>query len=623
MSELLLTIALVGTASAIGRRSLRWLRVEFASVGEELIFSSALGLIEFSYLVMLAGLVGLLYRWFAYGLLAVTAIAFHRDLFHFLTCSRALLARTRRLRHGQLFDRLLILILVTTALVSLVGALAPPIAYDELSYHLQFPKEYIDAHRICRYPAVVWGYPQTTEMLYLLGMLLSGDIVAKLVHFTFYALTLAAIAAFARRYLASHRLGLLAATIFSSMTIVGWLATTAYVDLALTALSFLSVYALANAVLNKERNWSLVAALMWGAAMGVKYTGLLMPGIFVLGVLIYVLLKMEGGFKRSAARFTIAILIAFLLIAPWLAKNIAYVGNPVYPFLGKVFKTVGPKGLGHLMDEPRLPSATERGLLKNLLLPWKITFEEKLSAGADRMVGVGPLFLMFLPMLIWLRPRHRALSFLLAYALVTFIIWALLIPLGPRFLLPIFPALAVLTSYAATRLSEGGAIVRGVARSALLLGMIYPNLGISGNRFVEQALVVSRLKSRDDYLLGAFDGYAAQKFTNDRVIDSSEIATTDGRTYYLNHRPALTGGWGIYELNLLTQGGHIIDRLRQRGISYLLTSEHSLRVAKDRVPTILDSLTRELAGQDVTILFSENGWCLYSISDITQERRER
>jgi hypothetical protein len=79
----------------------------------------------------------------------------------------------------------------------------------------------------------------------------------------------------------------------------------------------------------------------------------------------------------------------------------------------------------------------------------------------------------------------------------------------------------------------------------------------------------------------------------------------------------------IYELSLLTQGGHIVDELRRHGISYLLTSERSIRMAANRVPMLADTLTRELADRDIEVLFSKNGWVLYSLGQITGEQQER
>jgi len=67
-------------------------------------------------------------------------------------------------------------ILILLALSSpLWTALAPPIKYDALVYHLTLPQAYLSAGRITHLPWLMMsGYPQNAEMLYLLAMSLEA-----------------------------------------------------------------------------------------------------------------------------------------------------------------------------------------------------------------------------------------------------------------------------------------------------------------------------------------------------------------------------------------------------------------------------------------------------------------
>ena len=79
-----------------------------------------------------------------------------------------------------------------------------------------------------------------TEMYYSAALLFSNEILAKLIHFTFGLLGLAALFGLLRRYL-SLRFTFLGLLTFYTMLIVGWQSTTAYVDLARTFFEILTL----------------------------------------------------------------------------------------------------------------------------------------------------------------------------------------------------------------------------------------------------------------------------------------------------------------------------------------------------------------------------------------------
>ena len=67
-------------------------------------------------------------------------------------------------------------------LYSLIIALAPPIKFDALVYHLALPKLYLSNGGFKYIPEIMfWGMPQAGEMLYTLGMGLAGHSAAVLV----------------------------------------------------------------------------------------------------------------------------------------------------------------------------------------------------------------------------------------------------------------------------------------------------------------------------------------------------------------------------------------------------------------------------------------------------------
>ena len=59
---------------------------------------------------------------------------------------------------------------------TLLTALAPPLKFDALVYHLALPRQYLLAGRMDYVPQIMfWGMPQTAEMLYTWAMSLGGE----------------------------------------------------------------------------------------------------------------------------------------------------------------------------------------------------------------------------------------------------------------------------------------------------------------------------------------------------------------------------------------------------------------------------------------------------------------
>src|ERR1035437_7274956 len=77
----------------------------------------------------------------------------------------------------------------------------------------------------------------------------------------------------------------------------------------------------------RERGLLLLSALFMGLALGTKYYAGLLAVLLVLRLAWRVRLK-------SAVLFAA---VAGAVFAPWLVKNWIFVGNPVFPFLYKVF----------------------------------------------------------------------------------------------------------------------------------------------------------------------------------------------------------------------------------------------------------------------------------------------
>jgi hypothetical protein len=449
--DALLSLVIVLMGAALGRRLTLLLGVSFDSPSEELILVTAVGLGLLSFLSLALGLVGLLYKWVFYGLSAALIFALLPDA---IAVCRAVLACCR-------VDRpplLLALYLAITLGLAFLVALTPPVDWDGLFYHLTGPRLYIEQHRIV--PGIDiphLNFPSLMEMLYLYGMLLKGDVTAKLVHFWYALLLTGLVYRLARRHL-SPKAAWPSVAIFASMPMIPVLASWAYNDIALAFYQLAAVYTLCNWFDDRRRQWLLLSAVLCGLAMGLKYTSFVCPLTLVV-----LIIWRQGVRERARPSDVLRALLAFgvvalLVASPWYVKNFLFTGNPVYPFAYSVFG-------GRFWDEFRATwyarAGTGIGLdpVKLVALPWTLTLGIRDMNYYDGRMG--PLFVGLLPLILLyflLRSRGntaarpRAVGYLLFFALAQYLVWTYGVVASrslfqSRLLLPCFvalsPALAV------------------------------------------------------------------------------------------------------------------------------------------------------------------------------------
>jgi len=447
--DLLVWLALLSVATALGSKLTR--RISYHTLLERLVFSAGLGLALISLLTLGLGLLGLLHRWLFWGLLIGGAVLLWPE---FRRLTRALRRSRKPVLPGP-WERFLAFFIAATLLLSLLLALAPPVAWDALTYHLVGPERYLQAQRLTfEFDNYYLFFPEFSEMLFTAGMALKGDIIAQLLHFSYLLLTVAALGAFAWRYW-ERRQGLLAAALFLSIPTAVQIAAWAYVDLTLTFYSFAALYALLNWLNPPESQaahppgtgWLLLAGLFSGACAAIKYTGL--TCLLVLGaVLLLALIQRRLAPRRFLGGLLVIGLTTCLVAGPWYIKNIVVTGNPIYPLLW------GGRGWNEISTRWLLVLGQPMSFLDLLLVPWTLTILGQQGTVAYDAT-CSPLFLTLLPLLLLVRRQARWLGPLLLAAAVGYVAWILsgaasygTFVLQGRMLLPIFAPLSLLCAYA-------------------------------------------------------------------------------------------------------------------------------------------------------------------------------
>ncbi|MBI3945264.1 MAG: DUF2029 domain-containing protein [Armatimonadetes bacterium] len=355
-------------------------------------------------------------------------------------------------------------------LLALAAALAPPSGgdWDGLSYHLADPAIYIRRRGIVY---LFWeshsNFPFTVEMLYAIGLLLKSPEGARLFHWLYLALACLTLASAWRRLWPDAPPGArwLAPLLLAATPMLFWCATVAYIDLALMAYTLLALYATWLWARTARGGWLWASGICLGLALGVKMTGgltalLLAPVVLVIG-------WRAGAAVRSLLAWGG---IAAAVAAPWYIKSYLYTGNPVYPFFYHLFPQTRywNAGIAATYAEHQAGFGLGRGLRHLLAAPWDlVAHPDRFSDGPASFQilfeSTGPALLALAPAVLLLRRRDPLAWGMLLFTAVYGLIWFHLTQ-QTRYLVPVFPLLALVGARGLCGLGVGSAAREGPAR---------------------------------------------------------------------------------------------------------------------------------------------------------------
>ncbi len=536
VADLILGMFVWAAATGTALRALKFFRMEFGSAGERLVFSSALGLGLFAYLIFLLGLFKALY---ATPVLVSVVLLF---MFFIRGLAKEVYSSFSGLHPGQLKffpDTLYILAAAVVLIFSLAGALAPPVGQDELCYHLMQPKNYVNAHAVYEVPystSALWPY--LMEMLFTLGVLLRGPELAKFFHFTMFLNAVGAIYCFGRRF-GAGRAGFFAALVFLLTPAVFIQASFAYVDNALACYAFLTAYALFVYFQNGKLSWAILAGAMTGLTISVKLIGLFVVPLAVLSFFWFIL----RGFlprKKLFAHLVFFLAAAAVFGGAWYLRSWSLRGNPFFPFYSRWFG-------GHGWQIATYIDSHGRGqdLFSFFLLPWDTALHPGWFGGEH----IGPMYLALLPLVFFVRPVPSVVKFTLAFGTGFTALWFMVDP-NIRFFLPALAIFSIGAGSVMAHLTEGktGWFKKGI--EALFILMFATQASFAVYHFKDAAGLwfggdPQRYVSTHDRSFRAAKMLNPEFGPKDRIISIGEV-----RGYYFNAPFTIEG-----EVNRFTDYG--------------------------------------------------------------------
>jgi hypothetical protein len=442
---LLILAILVFMVVGLGRLVLSRINTPCISFGEMIFYSAGIGFGVTGYCVFFLGLLGGFHP-LPIRLLLIVLLAL--SLAGWLRVKRPpMKPDLNKLRSS--WDGFAFLLLLFCLLAGLLLTLTPEIGKDALIYHLAVPSLFLKHHGFTFIPGNIFSnYPLHSEMLFLIGLFLQGDTLARGIHFFMLLFILLGMDQFIRYRMKGHDYPSLSLLIFSTIPSVFLVSHMAYNDLFVTFYSMAAVFAFINWFGRPEKGWLILSGVFSGLALAGKYTALFLPFIGLLGILWaarYYRFRFGGAFRLLLLYGFIVAIVG----SPFYIKNWIVTGNPFYPFLYGIF---GGRGWepqqAQFYDYFVQSLGMGRTFLDYILLPWNLSFLAKMdSPHFDGMVG--PIFILTLPFAFMIRKPSMALKFMGIYCVFMFLFWASAAQ-QIRYLIPIFPFLAIIIGYILT-----------------------------------------------------------------------------------------------------------------------------------------------------------------------------
>jgi hypothetical protein len=465
--------------------------------------AAAFGLGAFSLAVLGLGLMGWLTAVVAWVLilLALGAVALMR-LPHWASRATWGAAMREGLRAPAGWSWLW-LVAVPFLSIATVGAMVPPgilwgdepHGYDVVEYHLQVPREWYEAGRVVPLRHNAFSYfPFNVEAHYLLAMHLRGGpwagmYLAQLMHVAFVGLSVVAVAGVARQVFPESRAAPALAGVAAATT--PWLtllAPVAYNEGGLLLYGTLAIgWVLIGAKgeggrrKDEERRTAMpdsfssfrlhpsalrsfaLAGLLAGFACGVKLTGVPLVLLAVAAVSGVMLLLGRVDFARASIAIGLYLACGLLTFSPWLVRNLAWAGNPVFP---EGMRLLGP---GHFSE-----TQVERWKRAHAPAAEQSPLPARVKAFNHQVVHDWRFGYVLFPLAlaaVVFRPRDRVTWFNIAVTSLFTVFWIGFTHLQSRFFVLGVPVAALLIAGAARRRPFAAVAAALLTGSALLGGV--------------------------------------------------------------------------------------------------------------------------------------------------------
>lgn len=618
--DLLLACASMALFAGVGEFVLARFGLFFERPIERIVFSAAVGAGILAACILICGLFFGLNAPILAGLLLAFAWLSRAQLRGLPAAARGVFSSLRT--QGT---RLSAVLSACAAFFMLVQALAPPLDWDSLMYHLRVPAQFLQEGRFfLPEDNLRSAYVLLAHMLYLPPLSFGSLAGPALLSASFALLLGLAVFAFCLRFL-DAAVAAVALPLLWGSAILALVAVTPRVDAFLSFDLFLAHYALLLALSDADKKpFFFLSALLLGMAAGVKYSALMYLAALSPLILWTACARFQGfpARARALAGYGLLVLAAAL---PWLLKNRLFHGASLYPFFTAEVMDPwlallrGSRGVNiHASSLEGLRQITAPFNIPDLIAaPGRLSIEDEASSYLlNPLLALLPFSLFF-----W---RDSTLRWLIIPPMLYAAAVAAYLPANHlRYLIP---ALAPLSAAAAVVLARTAARFLPHRKGAwLCAGLValasapaFANLG----QWLHKSLALEHLigtASKEEVLLNAQVPVGSREYA--RVVSyvnrsippqSRVLMIAEARGFYFNV-PVIEDG-DLANWPLLSRTRAAKDCLRGTGISHVLVNNGALDyyVGRGLSPGLLERPAfGEFSRKCLTMIRQEDGYDLY------------
>jgi hypothetical protein len=505
------------------------------------------------------------------------------------------------------------------------GALHPVTARDALIHHLAVPKLWIEAGAITKIPWHEWSfYPMLLQLGFTAILQVAPPEATALYHLVYIFLAAALCAFICEEVLHKKLLAVIAFFITLTLPIQMSLGMTPLVDGGVTYFSMLVLAWMIYAAPRTGYGGLIGIGVALGLALGVKYN--VIP-FALFALLVYPVLRLRYISDRIEVMRECVIIggIALIVFTPWIFKNLAWAGNPVYPLYQSWFSADSktPKAFA-----PSLTPIEQRTLLYGehwvdmALTPLRMVLMGK-EGDPRRYDGVLSPVLLF-AIFIFFRPIRKAPWVApCALLIVSYYLFSLLSTSWRiRYLAPIFPPL-LLCSIAGVQVAAQRlrgkliptvalvALCHGIAATGYLVSVLYKN---------DTFTYLFTSMTREHYLMRHLSEYKIVSTVNERLPSTARAYLLGTSNQFFYYSIGVFSGGYYSELALVDwvknakSEDAIYAAFTQRGITHLIVQRERALNALENHFTDFDKNRWNLFEQRyLTPLFSVGGYAVWKV----------
>ena len=477
--------------------------------------------------------------------------------------------------------RVAMLLIMTILACQYLEALAPPLQFDALTYHLAIPKAYLQAgHLTYLENNIFWGMPQLVEMLYTLAMYIGGTEAAPILGWWIGFLALIGLIGFTKSIF-EQEIGWIAAASIMAGSGLTTSFSSGYVEWASILYGLAVLICLSRWLVDEQISTLGMAGILAGMALGTKYTN----GIILIGgVVVILFLQKFSSPKKSLINILSFGGMAIVAMLPWLIKNLLATSNPFYP----VFIPSGA------MDATLLAFYQFRPFTQDwsrvILLPWQATIWG-VDGGDGFSTSIGPLLLGLSPFTIiyWHRldPNQKAaIKTGLSLLVVGFFGWAIGsqfrgLLVQTRLYFFIFPAWALLAAagYSSiTKINSHNIRFGKLADTFILLALFFNVFYTIKTTIVSNPMaVILGLESRESYLTRHLGGYETAMQALQSLPGNPQVLmlweTRSFECQPICDPDEIIGRW-YHDWSMLQNSASIISTWKEQGYTHVLLNQN-------------------------------------------------